>query len=91
MLGGSHETQWSRCGSAVEKKHGQPRLQTLAMRRCDVCELLRGKWCAFQMMQKVAGTGKSLRRGGAMKSGESPTSNCPRRIIESTRSGILVD
>ena len=46
------------------------------------------------MMQKVAGTGKSLWRGAAMKCGEMTTSNCPRKTTETARSGnalFLVD
>ena len=45
-------------------------------------------------MQRVAGTGKRLRHGAAMKSGERPTSHCPSRIIGTARSGnalFLVD
>ena len=84
MLGGSHETYWSHCCSDVEKAWSTT-FTYVCDATCANCCL--AKWSAVQMMQRVAGTGKRLRHGAAMKSGERPTSHCPRRIIGTARSG----
>ena len=73
------------------QKDGQSRVQTLAMRCVRIA--------AWQMVRcpndaKGGRYWEESATGVAMKSGERPTSNCPRRIIGTSRSGsalFLVD